>query len=117
MMSMSKDYEHFKPSLWMKIFDYPMKLFDKLTGGIFNGPYYALQGNAIIAKLDPFSSKTIDANNIKSWMIIPQMGFDFIQLEFQGGEVELLKDKHNDLITALNTVAKTKKVGNEFDWL
>lgn len=117
-ISQNKQGEYFyKPTLWMRIFSLPANLVHKLFGKYFKAEWYELKDDSIIAHYGSSIRSSIPVKDIKSWSIIPVMGFDVIRIEMNNSDIHSFNDNYNDLINALDTAAPDRKVGSELDLL
>src|SRR3954470_15636861 len=62
---------------------------------------YEENSGIITAHNGLFSSYSINASEIQSWTVYPEMGFDIVRIELLGNEGVTWIDKYNDLLPIL----------------
>jgi len=92
------------------LFRFPGRVIDKFAWRFFNVDRYESVGRKIILHKGPFRKISIDGEQICSWSIFSEMGFDVVSINLTSGEQMVWIDKYNDLLDCLRQIAKENEI-------
>lgn len=74
---------------------------------------YEVEGQDLVLQKGLFTARRIPSVAIRRWSVRPEMGFDVVEIELEGGEVVTWLDEYNDLLDGLQSLAASKEVSSE----
>jgi len=93
-----------------RLLNLPGPLVERAFWKFFKVNRCELDGSTVVLHRGLFSRRRIAADDISSWAVYPEMGFDAVRVNLAEEEFLIWPDKYGDLIGALEAVAPSKRV-------